>query len=193
MAISAHRGTTGLLVLALTVVLLTLTAKPALAHDQLVASVPAAGGALGGPPREVRLTFTTAVAPQFSQVAVTSPDGIGHSRGKPRVDGAALIQPLDGTGPAGVWHVAYRIVSSDGHPVSDSYTFTVQRGASSPPAPASSEADERSTPPASAAPAPQQQPAADAGAASTTVVALAAAGLGLCAAGALWTWRRRRP
>ena len=73
--------------------------------------------------QEVVLTFNEDVNPDFVAVKVTGPAG-SETAGKPAVDGTAVTQALAADLPAGKHAVTYRVVSTDGHPVSGTVTFT---------------------------------------------------------------------
>jgi methionine-rich copper-binding protein CopC len=133
---------------------------PAAAHTGLQSSAPADGEALTAAPDTVTLTFATAVAPQFAQVAVTGPDGQSVTTGEATVKGAVVRQPV-GPGGDGAYVVAYRVVSDDGHPVSGELSFTLTGTGDAPAVTGAAEPTEASTPvPSSPAPA-AASPAAD--------------------------------
>ncbi|NRQ38968.1 copper resistance protein CopC [Nonomuraea sp. NN258] len=141
------------------------TAGPALAHDALKSSDPAKGAKVKTLD-EIKLTFTAEVRMPF--VIVRGPGDARHESGKPKADGAVVRQELKGALPDGKYTIAYRVVSSDGHPIEGEIPFTVE-GA---PAPAATEsaapaATESSAPAVteSAAPAPTESAAAPAPAA----------------------------
>lgn len=48
--------------------------------------------------------------------------------GCPTLTGAVMSTPVE-AGPSGQYEVLWRVVSSDGHPVAGTYTFTVEPGA----------------------------------------------------------------
>lgn len=100
-----------------------LTATPAAAHASLVASSPPAGAAVTIAPTEVELIFSEDVtAPSI--IAVTGPGGSQVAAGPTQVRNALVVQPLTSLTAAGVYKIAYRVVSADGHPVSGELTFT---------------------------------------------------------------------
>ena len=107
-------------------------AAPAAAHDRLVSSTPAEAAALSEGPGTVVLQFDAAVAEGFSTVAVTGPDGASYSVGAPTTAGSEVRQAVL-PGPAGTWTAAYRVVSSDGHPITGSLAFTVAGAPAAPP------------------------------------------------------------
>lgn len=100
-------------------------AGPAVAHDYLVSSSPAANSTVRTAPSTVTLTFDAAVLGTgngSTVLAVTGPSGRHFETACPVVkndDVSAAVR----LGPPGTYHVTWRIVSSDGHPVSDSIVF----------------------------------------------------------------------
>lgn len=102
---------------------------PAFAHDEVIGSSPAAGSQVEALPAEIELTFSGVLLdePGATQVVVTDASGASLVAGDPVLDGTRLTQPLEGTA-AGEVTVIWRVVSSDGHPISDEFTFTVGTG-----------------------------------------------------------------
>ena len=139
-----------LLTLLLTAIAVLLPALPASAHDQLLSSDPAAGASLDALPAEVRLSFSAALLSDAGSTVVQVTDEAGTllSAGDPQVDQNVVTQPLSGDA-AGTVTVEWRVVSSDGHPISETFTFTVT-GAAAPSPTASA--------PESAAPSPTPEP-----------------------------------
>ena len=111
------------IVLAFTALLLWSGTGRAFAHTELEMSVPAADEVVSAPPATVELTFSSDVQPDFAQVTVTGPDGGSSAAGPVTVDGPVVQLPVD-IGTPGDYVVAYRIVSTDGHPVEGQYRFT---------------------------------------------------------------------
>jgi methionine-rich copper-binding protein CopC len=145
---------------ALTALFVVLGGAPAAAHTGLQSSTPADGEALTSAPDTVTLTFATAVASQFAQVAVTGPDGQSVTTGEATVEGAVVRQPVSPVGD-GAYVVAYRVVSDDGHPVSGELSFTLT-GTGAAPAPTGSAVPTEASTPAPSTPAPATaSPAAD--------------------------------
>lgn len=105
---------------------LALPMAPANAHAGLASSNPKDGATVQSMPHEVVLTFTEAVGEP--QVEVTASDGTVVSDGDPEALGSTVTEPLTGEGPSGTYTIAYRVVSADGHPVSDELTFDVRSG-----------------------------------------------------------------
>jgi methionine-rich copper-binding protein CopC len=122
----------GLLSAVLTIVLLAIAA-PASAHTELVSSAPAAGSTAASP-TAVKLTFSEQIDVRFARVSAKGPGGAEVTVGKPTVTGTVVSQPIAPREP-GKYTVAYRIVSADGHPVSNSLSFTVTAPAAASPSP----------------------------------------------------------
>lgn len=105
------------------------------AHDVLVGSDPAEGAAVDVPPEQVVLTFSADQMDVGAAVQVTDPTGEDHVVEGPVTEGREVRTELDGAGDAGEWTVTWRSVSSDGHPISGAFTFTVEAGAVAEPEP----------------------------------------------------------
>jgi len=103
-------------------------ASAAFAHTQLVNSVPAAGASLERTPGSIQLSFTEPIDARLASVVVVGPKGESLAVGPPRQSGSGLMQPITASREPGRIRVAYRVISLDGHPVSDSFTFTVLKG-----------------------------------------------------------------
>ncbi|MGI5281829.1 copper resistance CopC family protein [Nonomuraea polychroma] len=104
------------------------TAGPALAHDALKSSNPAKGAEVAAL-TEVELEFTAKVRMPF--VIVRGPGDTPRQAGEPQVDGKVVRQAVKGPLPDGKYTIAYRVVSSDGHPIEGEIPFTV-KGAKTP-------------------------------------------------------------
>ncbi|WP_020575723.1 copper resistance CopC family protein [Actinopolymorpha alba] len=105
---------------------------PAWAHDSLTSSSPADGAEVRQAPSVVTLKFTEAVGRKFSFVAVSGPDSKQVQVGSPEVSGTTVTQRLRPLAAAGVYRVAWRVVSADGHPVSGTFQFRVLSAGTSP-------------------------------------------------------------
>lgn len=108
-------------------------ASPASAHDDLLGADPAADAEVAVLPTEIVLTFSGVLLDDAgaSEVVVTDAAGASLTGGDPLVDGTRLTQPLTGNA-SGVVTVIWRVVSSDGHPISGEYSFTVGDSAIAP-------------------------------------------------------------
>jgi hypothetical protein len=89
-------------------------------------------------------------------VIVRGAGDVQHQAGKPDLDGPVVTQKLKGELSDGAYVIAYRVVSSDGHPIDGEIPFTVKGATPSPTA--SSEATGPASPEASPAQSPVQSP-----------------------------------
>ena len=71
------------------------------------------------------VTFNEALQESFASLTVVGPDGNLWSKGDPAVEGPTVSAELGDLGPAGVYTIAFRVTSADGHPVSGTRTFTL--------------------------------------------------------------------
>lgn len=124
---------------------------PAQAHNVLISSDPKDGTELATGPEKITLTFDQPVRQGFAQISVIGPDGTRWEDGKTTVDRTKVSVGVRPLGPAGVYAVGYRILSSDGHPVSSKISFTLTASGQG----TSAQAPATSAPVASAA-APQE-------------------------------------
>ncbi|BCJ63577.1 copper resistance CopC family protein [Polymorphospora rubra] len=146
--------TLGVIVGALSVLLL---AGPAAAHNSFTGSDPENGATLDEAPETVQLRFLSRLDPATTKVTVTGPDGAATYGGEPTFDGNRVTVPFT-LGPAGLYTVAYEVISGDTHPIKGSVTFTLSVGAtpSVPPTPTA----EPTPAPSSPAATPSLAPAA---------------------------------
>ncbi|MDP9842799.1 copper resistance CopC family protein [Streptosporangium lutulentum] len=134
-------------------VFVMLTAPAALAHDSLRSSSPAKGAEVTSVKR-IELEFSAHVL--FPTVALRDAAGRPVPLAKARADGPKVTAEVPETPPAGGYAIAWRVVSSDGHPIEGEIPFTVTGSAASsvPPAPGLTPASASSSPIASAAAQP---------------------------------------
>lgn len=106
--------------------LLLAPASAAHAHDELLGSDPASGATVDTLPAQLTLTFSNAIATDegASEVAVTDASGTSLVGGPPSAQDNVLTQPLSGEA-SGAITVLWKVVSSDGHPISGEFSFTV--------------------------------------------------------------------
>lgn len=150
--------------IAVAIALVVVPAAPASAHDELLGSTPAADATIDALPAELALTFSGAIAtdPGASEVAVTDASGTSLVDGEPTAQDNVLTQPLAGEA-SGAVTVLWKVVSSDGHPISGEFTFSVAAPAPTETATptATATAEPTDTPSASASPSASATPAAD--------------------------------
>lgn len=120
------RAAAALAAIALAAASLVLIAVPASAHDELTGTDPASGATLEALPAELTLTFSSEIADDegASEVQVTDAAGTTLTDGGPLVHDNELTQALAGE-PTGEITVLWKVVSSDGHPISGEFSFTV--------------------------------------------------------------------
>ncbi|MDP3951253.1 copper resistance CopC family protein [Microbacterium sp.] len=104
--------------------------QSAAAHDSLIDSDPAADSTVETLPSELTLTFSAAPigGDGSTDVVVIDSEGNDVTDGAPTLDGAMVVQPLMSEAAAGEYHVIWKIVSSDGHPTSGEFSFSVSSG-----------------------------------------------------------------
>ncbi|TKK90391.1 copper resistance protein CopC [Herbidospora galbida] len=169
-------------------------ASAAQAHDVLKSSNPKENAKVESL-TEVVLEFSNSV--RFPKVVVNGPDDKNYASGEAERDGHKVIQAVSGPLPAGKYVIAYRIVSSDGHPRTGEVPFTVtapKTPTESPtPEPSSPEPTPvaASTPPAvDAAPQSSAEDADSGGGGGFLILAI---GVGVVAVAAVVTATRRKP
>ncbi|WP_454293360.1 copper resistance CopC family protein [Salana multivorans] len=136
-------------VLAPLLVLLVWIAAPASAHDTLRTSTPADGAVLDTAPSEVVLEMSATALELGTEIQVLDTAGTNVASGAPEIADRFITVPVGGLA-AGEYTVVWRVVSSDGHPIDGTFTFTVAEAQTTTPtaAPGSSSPD-ASTEPAS--------------------------------------------
>lgn len=111
----------------------TLTVGPASAHTVLKSSNPSAGQVLRQAPDTIELAFNEELRANTSQVAVTVGDTapieveIEATVDTLTADLTGVSLPEVAEGERTPWKIGYRIVSTDGHPVSGIVEFVVDR------------------------------------------------------------------
>jgi methionine-rich copper-binding protein CopC len=140
-----------------------LTAAPANAHDELVSTDPAADSVLEALPDQLMLTFSGELATDVGATALQVTDAAGTSLadGAPVVEGTSVTQALAGAA-SGPITVLWKVVSSDGHPISGEYGFTVTAPVTPTPTPTASPTDSSTASPTEAPTAqPTEAPSAE--------------------------------
>ena len=98
-------------------------ASPALAHDELVGTevVSSDAGAVEG----FTLTFSNSIIEVGTEIVATGPDGADVKDGEPEVAGPDVTQHLKEGLPEGDYQIAWRVVSSDGHPIDGAFGISI--------------------------------------------------------------------
>ena len=118
-----RRVTTAIL---LVLTALVVAAAPASAHAVLLSMSPADGSLVMSAPTAVVLTFDAPIQSVGDAVVVTGPTGESVTNGSPVIVDATVTQRLVALTTPGRYHVGYRVVSADGHPVERELTFYYQ-------------------------------------------------------------------
>ncbi|MCC4907637.1 copper resistance CopC family protein [Microbacterium sp. cx-59] len=141
------------------------SAVPASAHDELSSSDPAAGSTVDVLPAQLVLTFSAELLSDGSSTVIQVTDAAGSAvtDAAPVVEGTTVTQSLGGSA-TGTMTVLWRVVSSDGHPISGEYTFDVAA------APAPIASTPVASPSATATPSPATDAVAPAPSPSASVV-----------------------
>ena len=113
-------GVRGFFLLALTLLLLTIT--PANAHSQLLSSEPAPGETLDFPPYQIVLNFNEPMG-EPTRVLLIDENFVSTNL-ETTIEDMTLISQMPALG-GGVFTIQYDAVSADGHPISGSYEFAV--------------------------------------------------------------------
>lgn len=122
---SWHPAGAALAALALALTLTVAPATGAVAHEQLLSSSPGDGERLDRAPGEVRLQFTADLLGLGAVVLVADGDDRNWTVGDAVVEGAVVTIPIDPAIPVGGYEIRWRVVSGDGHPISDIIPFTI--------------------------------------------------------------------
>ncbi|WP_326553940.1 copper resistance CopC family protein [Micromonospora sp. NBC_01813] len=99
--------------------------SPAHAHDQVIEQFPKADAQLPEAPDRISLTFTSPVLDIGAIMMVVDPSGKNWATGDATITDAAVVQPLPEDMADGNYQVRWRVVSGDGHPLSESFLFSV--------------------------------------------------------------------
>jgi copper transport protein len=118
-------GRRAALLATLAVLLSVVFASPAAAHAELVNTSPSNGAQLARSPTEVRMTFTESVHLVDGGIRLVDQVGATVRTPTPSVDGRTVTWPMPADLPKGAYVVTWRVVSTDGHPVSGAFSFGV--------------------------------------------------------------------
>ncbi len=95
------------------------------AHDQLLSSSPAADERLDTAPAQIQLDFSANILDAGAEILVVDADGTDVADGPLEIDGPTVTMPLRADIPEAGYQVRWRVVSSDGHPISGFIPFTI--------------------------------------------------------------------
>ncbi|MET0234880.1 MAG: copper resistance CopC family protein [Kibdelosporangium sp.] len=113
-------------------------ATPALAHNSLIGSTPGDKATVESGPQTLTLTFDQPVqgGDGVNTISIRDPQGNHWEAGPPAASGSQVTAPVRPLGPSGVYSVAWRVLSADGHPVSGGFSFTLSTAGTGTPLPA---------------------------------------------------------
>ncbi len=118
------------LIRVLVALLLVAIPLPANAHDELVDQLAKPNSVVEAGRVVISLDFNNELlnlSGSGSEILVTGPDGNQINKGCGLVDGKNARLEIDLDQP-GEYQVAWRVVPSDGHPITDSFGFTLVNG-----------------------------------------------------------------
>jgi methionine-rich copper-binding protein CopC len=98
---------------------------PAVAHDAAESSSPAQGATVASPPEQVSVTFNKNPLGIGAQFSVKDAGGSEWADGAVEIVDNVASQKLKAGAPAGAYTVAWRVVSSDSHPIEGASTSGV--------------------------------------------------------------------
>ncbi len=107
--------------------LVLLAPRPALAHTALVEVLPPAGSTVSSLD-VVEVRFTEPVAMVGDGIRLLDGDGEPVAAGPARVQGASVVLDVEDL-PEGDYLIAWRVVPSDGHPITGTSSFELRTGA----------------------------------------------------------------
>ena len=116
----------------LAVLFALLFTSPAAAHAELVSITPPNGAQLAAPPTEVQMTFTESVNLVNNGIRLIDQLGATVPAPDPTVDNNTVTWQMPADLPDGTYVVTWRVVSTDGHPISGASTFGVGTAAAVP-------------------------------------------------------------
>lgn len=137
-----------------------LVAAPASAHDALVASTPTDGETLTTAPTELTLSYNAEIAQIGADVVVTDPAGTVVSQPL-TVAGTDVVVPLASDLAPGAYAVAWRVTSSDGHPIDGTLAFTLDVPAVASPTAEPTSAEPSTTEPSATEPSATESSASE--------------------------------
>ncbi|WP_426989451.1 copper resistance CopC family protein [Pseudarthrobacter sp. Y6] len=102
---------------------------PASAHDAAESSSPAQGATVATTPAQVSVTFSKNPLGIGAQFSVKDSSGAEWADGAVEIVDSTATQKLKAGAPAGAYTVAWRVVSSDSHPIEGTFGFTATAAA----------------------------------------------------------------
>jgi methionine-rich copper-binding protein CopC len=107
-----------------------LGATAASAHPRLQSSNPAPGALLKSAPKDIRMSFSEELVPNFTGLELKTAAGKSIPTGKTVLvpgDNKKIVVPIGARLTAGTYNVAWHAVSVDTHRITGNYSFKVTR------------------------------------------------------------------
>lgn len=104
-------------------------AGPAAAHDAAESSSPAQGAVVDSPPERVSVTLNNNPLGIGAAISIKDATGAEWAEGPVEIVDNVASQKFRAGAPAGSYTVAWRVVSSDSHPIEGAFSFTATSGA----------------------------------------------------------------
>ena len=104
-------------------------AGPAAAHDAAESSSPAQGAVVDSPPERVSVTLNNNPLGIGAAISIKDATGAEWAEGPVEIVDNVASQKFRAGAPAGSYTVAWRVVSSDSHPIDGAFSFTATSGA----------------------------------------------------------------
>lgn len=95
------------------------------AHDVVDSSEPAQGATLDAPPASVSIKLSDTPEQQVA-LTLVGPEGKHYEQGPTAVQDEVVSVAVAPLGPAGVYEIGYRVLSSDGHPITGAVPFRLR-------------------------------------------------------------------
>ncbi len=125
----------------------SLFAAPAVAHDSLVSSDPPDGAVLDAAPEAVVLEFSGNILDLNPGLEITGSPGEEVSTGPAQIEGTVVTWELTEEIGSGDYDVVWVVTSQDGHPIDGTFTFSVAAAEPTPSEePTTTSSPEESTP-----------------------------------------------
>ena len=124
-----HRNLRASLITAIAAgVLLFAAPTSAEAHDEFLSSYPEAGSTIGTSPTEITLSFSGELLTDTGSAVIEVLDASGQNItvDPPVIETVTATQHLSPDPSAGPFTVRWKVVSSDGHPISGEFGYTVE-------------------------------------------------------------------
>ena len=104
-------------------------AGPAAAHDAAESTSPAQGASVPAPPEQVSVTFNKNPLGMGASISIKDAAGAEWAEGAVEIVDNVASRKVRAGAPAGQYTVAWRVVSSDSHPIEGTFVFAAASAA----------------------------------------------------------------